>query len=290
MGLLGWAALGHETAGHDILHADEGLLSELADEVRKALQEGNIGDILPDYWADRIDETASDILGILNIGPAAGIGLIGYLRGLRDAAGYGPVLRCVGALDPEEEPHPLQILRGYLAASAARLLKFNGRENWADSIEAEVDKDLGKRTIRLGSLWTRFIDIDVDKAKESAKIVADILINSKMTKLENHSLGEIQNWRDRDEQIMIDLRSILTKTTPLPARYIKGFYAAHVVAAATVSALAGDSDIALIFNRMIGILKLMHDKNPSWGPLYVEHPSDIFLHIASDNMEEYELK
>jgi hypothetical protein len=26
---------------------------------------------------------------------------------------------------------------------------------------------------------------------------------------------------------------------------------------------------------MLGLLKVMHDANPSWGPLYVVHPGDV---------------
>jgi hypothetical protein len=67
-GILAWAALGHETAGHDIIHADEGLIQELGNCVFSALQDANLAPMLPDYWASRIDETASDVLGILNMG------------------------------------------------------------------------------------------------------------------------------------------------------------------------------------------------------------------------------
>ena len=74
-GLLSWAALGHETAGHDILHADTGLHQELSNAVLTALENQGLKDGLPEYWSLRIDETASDVCGILNMGPAAGIGV-----------------------------------------------------------------------------------------------------------------------------------------------------------------------------------------------------------------------
>src|SRR5262245_14350146 len=84
-GLLAWAAVGHETGGHDIRHTYAGLEDQLASAVRTALRMAGFGGDLADYWADRIDETASDVCGILNMGPAAAIGLIGYFRGLNAA-------------------------------------------------------------------------------------------------------------------------------------------------------------------------------------------------------------
>ena len=39
-----------------------------------------------------------------------------------------------------------------------------------------------------------------------------------------------------------------------------------------------------VFNRMINILKSMHDKNPAWGPLFVEHPGNLTRHFLSYDM------
>ncbi len=61
-GLVSWAALGHETAGHDILHADTGLQDELAQALRTSL--APLGHGLADYWSERIDETSSDVMGL----------------------------------------------------------------------------------------------------------------------------------------------------------------------------------------------------------------------------------
>lgn len=93
--LFGWASISHETGGHDILHAYNGLLLELKNNVNNALKLNKL-DILAKYWSDRIGETASDIFGILNMGPAAGIGLIGYFSGINTALSGKTVLRNTG--------------------------------------------------------------------------------------------------------------------------------------------------------------------------------------------------
>jgi hypothetical protein len=266
-GIFAWAAIGHETAGHDIIHADNGLLQELRDCLFYALQDENAASILPDYWASRIDETASDVLGILNMGPAAGIALVGYFRALNAAYAGKAELRNVG---PDDDPHPADILRGYLAASVVRLLNFSKSDMWATAIEAETDKDLGE--IQLGS---RNNEITYYEAKRSASIVASCLVQTKMKCLDNHAFGEIQNWHDNDEKIVKDIRSVLKAADPMPEVYDKEVYAAHVVAAAIVEALMGNTDAAMLFLRMICMLKTLHDRNPSWGPLYISHPGNI---------------
>jgi hypothetical protein len=74
------------------------------------------------------------------------------------------------------------------------------------------------------------------------------------------------------------LRTLLTTIGSLSEDYRVGIYAAHVVAAVT-EAVSKDGDIDVIFEIMITLLKDMHDTNPSWSPLYVEHPGDIVRHL-----------
>jgi hypothetical protein len=274
-GLLAWAALGHETAGHDIIHADTGLHYQLSRSVQDALEKKGWKNSLPDYWSRRIDETTSDILGILNMGPAAGIGLIGYFRGSRAARAGEPKLNNTGGTGP----HPAHILRGFLAASTVKLLKFKGASGWAQIIESETRKDLS--TIILEEN-----EIKSEIAIESAEIVANTILNTKLDSLENHALSEIQNWRDHDDKIVKErLIPSLKSLNPLSKDDLsEGIYAAHVVAAAVEAALSKDSDISLIFGRMLRLLKIMHDSNPTWGPLFVRYPGDITRHEVLDGV------
>lgn len=272
-GLLAWSALGHETGGHDILSADTGLKAELADAIFSALIAEGAGSAVANYWASRIDETASDVLGILNMGPAAGIGLIGYFRGLSAAAPSGqPKLRSRG---PSNDPHPADIVRGFLAAATVRLLAFSDAAAWANIIEQETSKDVG--IIRLAGT-----SLTEAQAKASAEVVARTIVQTKMVSLENHALGEIQNWRNRDEQIVRRLRTVMLTSAPLPPTLTRGTFAAHVVAAAVTGALAGPNIavITTLFSRMLDLLKAMHDSNASWGPLFIRHPGDIARHHA----------
>jgi hypothetical protein len=47
------------------------------------------------------------------------------------------------------------------------------------------------------------------------------------------------------------------------------------VAAAVTEALQPAADLGLLMRRMLAALETMHDRNPSWGPLYVAHPGDV---------------
>ncbi len=264
-GLFAWSALAHETAGHDILNADSGLQDELTAKVQAALAHANLPD-LAEYWSSRIDETASDVFGILNMGPAAGIGLIGYFRALNAAYGYPARLSSQGA---DGDPHPVDVLRGYLAASTVRLLRFSKAAEWAKVIEEQTDLDVGKIRIEGEAITVR-------QAKDSAAIVAKTIVRAPMTALENTALGTIQNWRNADERKVLRIREVLSAVGQLPSALESGLYAAHAVAAGVMAALGGDAPLATIFDRMLGILKRMHDANPSWGPLFVRSPGNIF--------------
>ena len=111
-------------------------------------------------------------------------------------------------------------------------------------------------------------------AQKSAEIVSNAIVTTPMQSLENHAIGDIQTWRDSDEAIAQQLRGSLTTANPIPAG-LTGFFAAHLVAAATISALTQGANIPLIFSRMIDLLKSLNDKNPAFGPLRVRHPGNM---------------
>lgn len=277
-GLLAWSALGHETGGHDILHADEGLLEELAQKVYTAVMESFRSRSLANYWAKCIDETVSDVCGYLNMGPSAGIGLIGYFRAL----GNGK-LRTVGYID---DTHPIDLLRGYLAASVAKRLHFQGSEEWSTVIANETKKDNDTLYLVDNNGYYYYFPVSLSKAIASADLVAKVIMQSKLAALQDHSLQDIQNWRDEDQYIVNHLSSALKANGSLPANLQgPGFYAAHVVAAATQTALEGNASISQIFAGMQNFLATMHFENPTWS-LEPSTEAIVFLEKGTKNSEK----
>lgn len=260
-GLLAWAALAHETVGHDLLEADRGLRDELARAVREEARAAGVARPLADYWAERIEESASDVLGVLNMGPAAALGLVGYFRGVLGAATGQAALRGDG---DAEDPHPSDLARAYLAAETVRLLPFAGAARWADRLTAEADRDAG-RILHLGE-----VAVTTGVAKDSAAAVARAIARTRLRALEGRALGDVQAWGDRDEAVVAELRRELGRGPAgrgaLPARYLEGAYAAHVVAAAVLEAASGALPPGRVMDRMVGLLSEMHARNPAWAP------------------------
>ncbi len=253
-GLLAWPALAHETAGHDIVEADAGLRDELAGAVRDGLLAERMPPAIADYWAERIDETAADVLGVLNMGPAAAVGLLGYFRAANAATHGTASLRNVGRPD---DPHPADIARAYLAAETVRLLAFDGASRWADRLVAEADRDLGK--IRLGD-----VAVSAGVAKASAAAVARAIVRTRLGALEGHALAEIQGWTDRDEAVVAELRRAMAGGRASAGASGDGAYAAHAVAAGVYEAIGGGATPARAMDEMVALLDAMHARNAEW--------------------------
>jgi len=254
-GIASYTTLGHETTGHDILHADAGLLDEIGNTIRSEISPGWLGN----YWYSVTDEAASDVIGVLNFGPAAGIGFLAFFRGwggrLRNSAPLGDV-------------HPIDILRGFLQVEVLDLLPADSKV-WRDFILAEVNKDLraaggklvfpGGRTVAYDH--TNPVSADAKAVQQSIKSFAKLVASAKLVSLEQHSLDEIQTWTNEDDQIVADLRKQLRGGE---FAVNEGYYAAHAVSAATLEGLENGDD--QLFGRMIKLLDAMHDKNPTFSP------------------------
>ncbi|HKC95574.1 MAG TPA: hypothetical protein VKB81_16270 [Nitrospira sp.] len=72
-----YGSLAHETGGHDVLHANAKLLPEIRSGVYQLFTGSSTRQgVLWDYW---MDEVASDVYGLLNIGPTFGVNLSALL-------------------------------------------------------------------------------------------------------------------------------------------------------------------------------------------------------------------
>lgn len=267
-GLLAWPTLPHETGGHDIIHADSGLAEEMAKVVYSALAADSDCRPLADYWASRIDETASDMLGILNAGPYAAAGTILYFRALHVAYSGEDGLSRRG---DQRDSHPTEILRGYLAAELVYRNRFKSAEHWGRAIDTLLNDNGG--VVVCGN-----VRVDTTTARRSAAIIAEVLPRTPLQALERHALADIQEWYDDDEEAVAELQQCLRPGHPLNDALAGGYYAAHVVSATIGAALRNGAYLPALFTAMVGLLKEMHDTNPSWGPMYVVHPGDIARH------------
>lgn len=265
-GLAAWSALSHETAGHAVLHADEGLHEALASAVEKKikgtrdpiLNKQQRRDALAEYWASRVDETASDLMGIVNMGPAAAVGIIAYFRALGQVFRGEPVLSSVGSASAV---HPAGLARGYLMAYGLGLCSFAESSDWEELILEEVERDAP------GEVQLANMSFTPEEVRLSAKLTAEAILLTSMEPLENRSLISIQDWRPRDQQITQALLiHVILGPAELPPQAHHAVFAAHAVSAAVIAALlTGECQHAQ--QRMVQTAAAMHATNPSMSPL-----------------------
>ena len=217
-----WASLAHETGGHDVLHADTGLLDELGAGVRDFFGAARMdpahptgAQVMGHLWAYWIDEAASDVYGLLNMGPAFAMNLIVFLAAFIAGFEHGtePVLRAESGRAPTDrlDVHPVDLLRPHLAIGAIQSLtglEAKVRQDYVSTIEAMAEQCSGGAdsialvgVLPIGDnrgipLANRF---PLKEMQDVARRVGSFIVSTHLRALGGHSIQDLETWDDADE-------------------------------------------------------------------------------------------
>jgi len=224
-----WSVLSHEVCGHDVVHADDGLLKEMIDAVQallapdfsphKPLDHAALNALLWSYW---MDEAAADVYGVLNMGPAFAPSLAAFLAAFRAhlKGGKRPDAPKVATEasprdneggDDTLEDHPIDLLRFHLllgAIDAMPKLDAAVRAEYVASIEAittliaggiDTIHVEGKVNLGPGKRLPVKEDIPLLQAADAARRVGRMIATHKFKALNGRSIQDIETWDDADE-------------------------------------------------------------------------------------------
>ena len=301
-----WASLAHETGGHDVLHADPDLLPELSTEVQKLFPGGPIGPggqvslqrLLGLLWSYWMDEAASDIYGVLNIGPTFGLNLAAYFAALRAIRNPSPTPALQtfsghprGSLDLD--PHPTDILRldlirgavdslvglsqgtrnAYIAALDQVSAQCGGNEEFV-TLQGVVRTSNGSG-IRLNDRFPMAL------MKSAARTVGAFIATSRLAALDGHSIQDIETWDNPDEIAAQAVRSAL----------LGGGSAAdagddaQLLAGATLAAYEKPGDYPAINVGLAHALTASFARDPIWSPPLT--PDPVAFETVIEDIEEF---
>ncbi len=272
-----WASLAHETGGHDVLHADPGLLGELRDSVHTNFAQNGFPAKLATLWDYWMDEAASDIYGVMNIGPSFGLNLIVFFAAL-NAQGSGsgkPALRSASGADETGalDPHPTDVLRPFLIAGAIDALTNLSRsvkQSYVDDIErlalaiapsATQIAIEGTVTQQLSGRVVFEESYSFDEMRDAAQRVGAMIATTKLNALSQHFIQEIETWDDSDEQTAVRIATALARNQSIVALGDD----AQLLAGATLAAYDDPAAYGSISKRLNEALDASFNEDPYWG-------------------------
>lgn len=275
-----WAALAHETGGHDVTHADPGLLDQLAVGLPAALAgcapAGALDPAaLAALWAYWIDEASADVYGLLNVGPAFAENLALFLAAMN--GGPRPVLRMESRADPADpaamlDPHPADILRLHLllgAVDSLQSLAAPARAAYTMRILALAEAFADGPDVTIAGTVTtpdgqmRKLDATVPLAQmlAAARAVGAYIATARLPALAGHGIQDIVTWDDADEATVQSLRAAFTADQD----FTKGGDDAHFLAAATLALIDDPTRYPAVTTRLNAALDASFRADPIWG-------------------------
>ena len=292
-----WAALSHETGGHDVTHADPGLLDELAGNISAAFAgmptpQGVSRDGLAQLWAYWIDEASADVYGLLNIGPAFAPNLAVFFAALGSAgANAPPKLRMQSGFDPRDpsrtlDPHPTDILRLHLAAGVIDTLtqlspqsrsKYNQMIEQLAALLATGDTVtiVGNIPVERDHLQPIRIQAPLAGMQQAARNVGGFIATAKLNALGGHSIQDIETWDDNDES-----RAQAIKEAALAGNDIGSLGDdAQLLAGATITLLEKPEQYDTVTRVLNAALDVSFGRDPIWGS---PRPDAIYIRYANE--------
>jgi hypothetical protein len=292
-----WASLAHETGGHDVLHADPQLLPELAEMVAtmfgwdptKDQAPTTVNQLLGALWAYWIDETASDVYGILNIGPQFAFNLAAFFAALTSSppggSGAPPfTLRNssgFSADDPAQllDPHPTDVLRLSVAKGVvSNLVSLSAatRNSYAAAIDDLITAVLGGATDielvgRVPVTRDRAIPVQqklpLAGMQQAAFKVGQLIATSKLTTFatsgnsNGRSIQDIETWDDSDDATAAAITAAIGAGTSI----IGMGDDAQLLAGATAAVLGGTASYETVTSLLADALDDSLRRDPIWG-------------------------
>ncbi len=224
-----WMTLVHETGGHDVTHADTGLLPELTARLPAVLApfrgETGLSDAeLAALWGHWMDEASADIFALLNAGPAFAENLAVMLAAM--GGGAAPALRMVSAPGGDSllDPHPTDILRLHLLIGGlAALDGFAGQAAATLRLRELADSFGTGSTIALrGNLPAgpqSTLPLSVTAKREGltrcAEAVGRAIAETPLTALGGKPIRRIETWDDADQRAVDAIRNALAARRPI---------------------------------------------------------------------------
>jgi len=237
-------------------------------------------DFASEYWAYTMDESASDVCGILNLGPSAGLALA--VLSISSSHGY------LGNSNTLRNEHPIDALRMFLAADVIRGISAQSippldpkiAEGWGNKLEEISMNYLKNKNEFLLEDDTNSIVIPFEPMREIIKTVANSIAFVPLISLENHYLAEINTWSNIDEKISVRVSHDLldNKEPSLDSKtYKETIYPAHIISGSIV-ALGNSSNLESVTNLAITSLSKLYEANPVWKGFPIRYQSNMYRH------------
>jgi hypothetical protein len=282
-----WAGLSHEVGGHDVVHADAGLVEEMVAKTRallapnfaprRNLDTATLNALIWSFW---MDEAAADVYGILNMGPVFALNLAGFLAAFRakrrgqTEAGEPLVSNDTETLpNGQMDDHPIDLLRFYIAVGAVEGLKGLSaarRGEYVSSIEAVAKLVAGGATeiglrgrVEIGPADSIPVhtNMKLSDAADGARKVGKMLVTETFQPLNGHCIQDIETWDDTDEDIAREIAGRVLSQQSIVAHGDD----AQLLAGVTLALLQRPELYHSATSLLNAALDDSFDRDPIWG-------------------------